>query len=151
MVTPLIPDVVAKAQTDLESVLADVRALVAENEQLKRSILQLEVERDGAKDERYYHSDGSLKWGTPVNVQHLILQLQTIAPDTKVSSVTFIETMGGRKAKACGLSMSNERWDASGWLNFRLPGPKCLALWASQPEKIDGVNGPGQVEEAPNA
>lgn len=80
------------------------------------------------KDERYYHPDGSLKWGYPVNVEHLILQLQTMDPEMQVSSVMHI----GDRARAYGLSMSYERWDADGWLDYQLDVPRCLAIWATE-------------------
>jgi hypothetical protein len=93
-------------------------------------------------DERYYYDCGGtrLRWGHPENVQHLILQLQTFDPEMKVSSVTFLDLPEGRKARAYGLSMSRERWDERGWLNFALPGPECLAIWATRPENVQGVN-----------
>ena len=78
-------------------------------------------------DERYYWPDGSVKWGYPVNVQHLIIQLETMDPEMKVSSVIPING----KARAYGLSMSLERWDENGWLDYSLSIPHCLAIWAS--------------------
>lgn len=88
----------------------------------------------------YFWEDGSLKWGHPLDVGHLIMQLQTLDPHMKVSSVTFIETKEGTKARAYGLSMSRERWDESGWLNFSLPGPECLAIWAKERQQISGLS-----------
>jgi hypothetical protein len=85
--------------------------------------------------ENYYWPDGSLKWGFPINVEHLILQLQTMDPKMKVSSVIHISTAEGQKARAYGLSMSYERWGEDGWLDFKLPIPKCLAIWASTDER----------------
>lgn len=93
------------------------------------------------KDLRYFDACG-LKWGTPVNVEHLILQLQTLDPEMKVGAVAFIEIEGVRKARTYGLSRSRERWDENGWLNYKLPGPECLAFWAAPWEPIGGVNGP---------
>jgi len=87
----------------------------------------------------YYWKDGALKWGHPHDVGHLILQLQTLDPKMKVSSVTFIDMKDGRKARAYGLSMSRERWDESGWLNFKLPGPECLAIWSNPREEVNGI------------
>lgn len=92
------------------------------------------------KDERYYREDGSLKWTSAANVAHLILQLQTLDPEMKVSTVTFIDLREGRKARAYGMSLSRERWDESGWLNFKLPGPECLAIWANPREEINGLS-----------
>jgi hypothetical protein len=77
---------------------------------------------------QYYWPDGSLKWSSPINVEHLILQLKTLDPMMKVSSITHIDGYG---ARAYGLSMSRERWDEAGWLNFKLEGPECLAIWAT--------------------
>ena len=112
-------------------------------ETVEAELAAAKAERDGlAKDERYFDIRGQLIWGCPVNVQHLILQLQTLNPEMKVSSVTFVNMKEERKARAFGLSLSRERWDEHGWLNFRLPGPECLALWASQYEAVEGVNGP---------
>lgn len=82
-----------------------------------------------------FSPDGSVRWGCPRDVGHLIAQLKTFDEEMKVSGVTFIDIEGGRKARAYGLSLSRERWDASGWLNFKLPGPECLALWASTREE----------------
>lgn len=93
------------------------------------------------KDLRYFDA-GGLKWTTPVNVEHLILQLQTLDPEMKVGAVAFIEIEGVRKARTYGLSRSRERWDKNGWLNYKLPGPECLAFWAAPWEPIGGVNGP---------
>lgn len=79
----------------------------------------------------YYHPDGSLKWGHPIDIGHLILQLQTLDPKMKVSSVSHIDN---HRARAYGLSMSYERWGEDGWLDFSLDVPKCLAIWA-QPHR----------------
>jgi hypothetical protein len=82
--------------------------------------------------DEYHHADGSLKWGFPIDVGHLILQLQTLDPRMKVSSVTFIDTPDGRRPRAYGLSMSRERWDAeTGWLDYTLKTPECLGIWAT--------------------
>ncbi len=96
------------------------------------------------KDDRYYWPDGTLKWTYPIDVGHLIAQLQTLDRKMKVSSVIFIDTEDGRKARACGLSMSRERWDESGWLNFQLNVPECLAIWANVREEHAG-----ETKEAP--
>lgn len=90
--------------------------------------------QERARDGRYYWPDGSLKWGHPVDVGHLILQLQTLDQAMKVSSISFIDTKEGRKARAYGLSMSRERWDEGGWLNYQLDTPECLAIWANPPD-----------------
>ena len=90
--------------------------------------------QERARDDRYYWPDGSLKWGHPVDVGHLILQLQTLDQAMKVSSISFIDTKEGRKARAYGLSMSRERWDEGGWLNYQLDTPECLAIWANPPD-----------------
>jgi hypothetical protein len=90
----------------------------------------------------YRWPDGSVKWGYPIDVGHLILQLQTLDPTMKVRSVMFIDRAdgSGSKPRAYGLSMSYERWDESGWLNFQLPGPKCLAIWAeTSPQNVIGL------------
>src|ERR1700723_800282 len=84
-----------------------------------------------AIDPGYYGVDGKLKWGYPIDVGHLIAQLQTLDPKMKVSSVMHING----KARAYGLSLSYERWDESGWLDFTLDVPKCLAIWAYAPEQ----------------
>ena len=84
--------------------------------------------------ENYYWPDGSLKWGHPIDVGHLILQLQTLDPKMKVSSVMFLDMKDGRKPRAFGLSMSFERWNDAGWLDFSLPVTKCLAFWANAHE-----------------
>jgi len=81
-------------------------------------------------DERYYWPDGSVRWGYPVNVRHLIVQLETMDPEMKVSSVMNIHAPNGTKARAYGLSMSLERWGEDGWLDYKLPIPHCLAIWA---------------------
>lgn len=94
----------------------------------------------------YYSPDGSLKWGSPIDVGHLILQLQTLDPNMKVSAVSFIDTEKGRIAWAYGLSMSRERWDENGRLDFSLPVPECLAIWASF-----GPTTPAPVEPSPDA
>lgn len=91
------------------------------------------------ENENYYWPDGHLKWGHPVNVSHLILQLQTLDPKMKVSSVIFIDTKDGKKARACGLSMSKERWGESGWLDYQRGGPLCLAIWASARQEVNGL------------
>ena len=83
----------------------------------------------------YYWKDGSLKWGYPHDVGHLILQLQTLDPKMKVSSVIHIEFKGESRARAYGLSMSRERWDESGWLDWNRGGPECLAIWAQPHEE----------------
>ncbi|MCU1284463.1 MAG: hypothetical protein JWO13_813 [Acidobacteriales bacterium] len=89
--------------------------------------------------ERYYdtYKDGtqSLKWGSPLDVGHLIVQLQTLDPKMKVSSVTFIELEGKTRARAYGLSMSRERWNQAGWLDYKLDVPESLAIWASEPRE----------------
>lgn len=92
------------------------------------------------QDKRYYWKDGHLKWGFTHDVRHLILQLQTLDPDMRVSSVTFIDMKDGKKARAYGLSMSRERWDEGGWLNFKLPGPECLAIWANPRQEVEGLS-----------
>ena len=79
-------------------------------------------------DERYYWPDGSVRRGYPVNVQHLIIQLETMDPEMKVSSVMTV--LG--KPRAYGLAMSLERWGENGWLDYSLPVPHCLAIWASE-------------------
>lgn len=93
------------------------------------------------KAEPYYDKFGRLNWTYPVNVRHLILQLQTLDPEMKVSSVHHIEMANGSgtKARAYGLSMSRERWGETGWLDFSRGGPECLAIWA-QPRR-DGLAG----------
>ena len=101
-------------------------------------------------DARYYWRVDSLKWGCPENVQHLILQLQTLDPEMKVSSVHHIHMPSGEtRARAYGLSMSRERWNETGWLDYSLPVPECLAIWAQPPQELEGVNGPKTQESAP--
>lgn len=125
-----------------EDCVAHVRAT------LQAEIDQLKVERSVnlKGDERYYWPDGSLKWGHPVNVIHLILQLQTLDPEMKVSSVLHIDTQQGTKARAYGLSMSRERWDENGWLNYKLNVPECLAIWATQREQVEGLAAEAEID-----
>lgn len=91
------------------------------------------------KDSRYYDTRGDLRWGHPVNVGHLIAQLQTMDPEMKVSSVTYLPWHDNRKARAFGLSMSRERWGEDGYLNYKLPIPDCLAFWANVREPVEGL------------
>lgn len=104
-------------------------------------------------DPRYCWENGTLKWTNPMDVGHLIAQLQTLAPAMKVSSVMSIEIHGQRKARAHGLSMSYERWDASGWLDFKNEAlPVCLALWAYDDRATGSTPAPSPaVQEAADA
>lgn len=94
------------------------------------------------RDPRYYSGD-RLKWGSPLNIGHLIEQLKTLDPEMHVSSVLNIKTAKGSKARAFGLSMSYERWGEDGWLDYGNPAlPRCIAIWAheydSAQKPIDG-------------
>lgn len=106
---------------------------------------ELEGERkrwsEPAKDPRYYDMHGRLNWTHPVNVAHLILQLQSLDPEMKVSSVSHVDFGPKLRARAYGLSMSYERWDEKGWLDFSLDVPKCLAIWATERKETEGVAG----------
>lgn len=99
----------------------------------------MQTSLDGRADKEYYYRDGSLKWGSPIDVGHLILQLQTLDPKMQVGAVTFIELQGKRVPRTFGLSMSRERWSGTGFLNYKLPGPTCLALWVNPREPVAGL------------
>ena len=97
-------------------------------------------EAQGDKDGRYYDKFGRLHWGSPIDVGHLIEQLKTLDPHMKVSSVMNIHLKEGTKARAFGLSMSRERWDETGWLDWKRGGPECLALWGNPREPVEGMS-----------
>ena len=96
------------------------------------------VDIQEARKREYYNEHGRLNWGWPIDVGHLILQLQTLDPKMKVGSVYFVDIRWERKSRASGLSLSYERWGEDGWLDFSGIGPLCLAVWASEPKDAPG-------------
>lgn len=92
----------------------------------------------GEPNPHYYSPNGDLLWGWPHDVRHLILQLRTLDQDMRVGTVTHVTIDGKSRSRVFGLSMSYERWDEAGWLDFTLTGPKHLALWANPRETTDG-------------